>query len=183
MKKLIIKLLYFFFLTLAAVIVYFFSVYQASSYRTSFKLNQDTKYVIFGHSHAECDYNDSLINKFQNLAESGESYLYSYIKLKNVLIYNGQLDTVFIEFTNNNIGAAKDKELWSDKYINWRYPKYAPFFGLAEHFLLLTKNFRSFKESFPISIERNTELAMSSNLKKFSGLGGYVYLQRDKTDS
>ena len=69
----------------------------------NFKLEDKVKYVVFGHSHSECAFNDSLISSFKNLSEPGEAYFYTYQKLRNVILQNPEIETVFVEFTNNQV--------------------------------------------------------------------------------
>ena len=71
--------------------------------KSSFKISDNIKYVVFGHSHSECTFNDALISNFKNLSEPGEAYFYTYQKLKNVIHDNPAIESVFVEFTNNQI--------------------------------------------------------------------------------
>jgi hypothetical protein len=71
--------------------------------KAQFTLETPVENVIFGHSHPECAYNDSLIGNFKNLAQSRQSYFYSFSKIKNVHKQNPQIKNIFIEFTNNQI--------------------------------------------------------------------------------
>ena len=59
--------------------------------------------VILGHSQSECGFNDSLIEGFYNLSQSGEGYPYSYFKAKKILENNNHIDHIFIVYTNNQI--------------------------------------------------------------------------------
>ena len=52
-----------------------------------FSFKTPVKNVIFGHSHSECAYNDSLINNFKNLSQSRESYFYTFQKIKKVSFF------------------------------------------------------------------------------------------------
>src|SRR4051812_42187597 len=65
------------------------------------EIQRSSKYIILGHSHPECAFNDSLISGFSNFASSGESYFYTYFKLKNITERNRNIEAVFIEFSNN----------------------------------------------------------------------------------
>src|SRR5690554_8088243 len=70
---------------------------------SDFKLDEHPKYIVVGHSHPECAFNDSLIPELKNISHSGESYFYSYFKTKQVVQQNTSIEVVFIEFTNNQI--------------------------------------------------------------------------------
>ena len=51
----------------------------------NFKLKPQTKYLVLGHSHPECAFNDSLINNLKNLAQTGKNPVHQtqYFKLEN----------------------------------------------------------------------------------------------------
>ncbi|NBV14651.1 MAG: hypothetical protein EBS07_11370, partial [Sphingobacteriia bacterium] len=86
------------------------------------KIKSNPQILLVGHSHPECAFNDSLINNFKNLAESGESYFYTYFKLQEVLAQNPSINTVFIEYTNNQIIAEMNNWIWDDFHMSYRYP-------------------------------------------------------------
>ena len=72
-----------------------------------FRIKLNTHYIVLGHSHAECAYNDQLIENFENFSQSGESYFYTLPKIKEIVRKNPQVKTVFLEFTNNQIEKIK----------------------------------------------------------------------------
>ena len=78
----------------------------------NFKLKPQTKYLVLGHSHPECAFNDSLINNLKNLAQTGESYYYTYFKTIKVLEQNPSIEIVFVEFTNNQIYELMNNWIW-----------------------------------------------------------------------
>ena len=151
--------------------------------KANFKINPDAKYVIFGHSHSECAFNDSLITNFVNLSQSAESYFYTYQKVKKVITQNPQIEVVFIEFTNNQIDKGINRWIWLDKYMNSRYPVFLPFMDNKQHLLLLTKNFASFSNCLSISFRDNVIRIIKNDYDYTDKLGGYFYLVKDKTDS
>lgn len=151
--------------------------------KADFKLDKNIKYIVIGHSHPECAFNDSLIDNFKNLAESGESYYYSYIKTKKVIEQNPSLEVVFIEFTNNQIKASMDKWIWNDNYLNYRYPRYSPFMDISDKTLLVMNNFDGFITHSPLSAKQNLGRILSRNFKYSNNIGGYMHLDRNKTDS
>lgn len=151
--------------------------------KADFRLNRNIKYIVVGHSHPECAFNDSLIDNLKNLAESGESYFYSYIKTKKVIEQNPSLEVVFIEFTNNQIKASMDKWIWNDNYLNYRYPRYSSFMSASDKTLLLENNFDGFLTYSSLSARQNLGRILSSNFTYSNNIGGYKYLERNKTDS
>ena len=91
----------------------------------NFIINPKYTTLIIGHSHPECSMNDSIIRHSLNLAQSGESYFYSFIKLKKLLESNPNIKRVLVEFTNNCITQEMDTWTYANKYLLYRYPKYS----------------------------------------------------------
>lgn len=118
------------------------------------KIKPNTKHVIVGHSHPECAYNDSLIFGFQNISSSAESYFYSYQKLKKVIEQNPQIETVWLEYTNNNINKDMNNWIWDDKYINQKYPIYSVVLSNDEKLFLVGKNPLGFFSALSLSIKK-----------------------------
>lgn len=151
--------------------------------KASFKLKKNIKSIVFGHSHAECTFNDSLISNFKNMAQSGESYFYTYVKAKKVLEQNPQIENVFIEFSNIDITQVRDREIWSNKYINWRYPIYAPLMKPNEHLFLASKNPKAFAQAIPKTFDKEFHRILNSHYNFLPATSGYLYLEESKVDS
>lgn len=148
-----------------------------------FKLNTNTRYLVLGHSHPECAFNDSLIDDFKNLSQSGESYYYTYFKIKKIIQQNPSIETVFIEFTNNQINESMNDWIWKEKYMNYRYPKYSPFMNLSDKGILAKNNLSGYFNSTSMSLNQNLVRILNRNFDYSKSVGGYLYLERDKTDS
>ncbi len=175
--------LLFSFFTTFILIFSFNKVIEGGPY---FKIKKDTKYLVLGHSHPECAFNDSIIDNLENFGKSAESYFYTYIKLKSLIKSNRQIKTVFLEFSNFQIDDNWDSlYTWSDEMISWRYPMYSPIFEPSDLFFILKKNIKSVINSQSLSLTNNIKFLISkeTNYPKFNQWGGYLYLIRDKTDS
>lgn len=146
-----------------------------------FKLREDIKYLIVGHSHPECAFNDSLITGFQNIAQSGEPYFYAYFKAKELLKENSTVEAVFIEFTNNNITSKMDDWAYDDMFLEAQYSIYSPFMKMKDRLFLASNNTSGFINVLFLSSKTNVERAIKRNF--YYSLGGFRYLDRDKTDS
>ncbi len=133
MKKYIYRVVLFMSIFIALFVFYEFITSRYISLRADFKLKTKPKYIVLGHSHPETAFNDSLISDVFNLAQSGESYFYTFQKVKEVLNQNKSITTIFIEFTNNQINKEMDNWIWGDKYINNRYPLYSSFMNLEDN--------------------------------------------------
>lgn len=150
---------------------------------SDFKLSNNTKYLLLGHSHPECAFNDSLIDNFKNISQSGESYYYTYFKAKEIIKQNPSIETVFIEFTNNQINESMNKWIWEEKYMSYRYPKYSPFMNLSDKAILVKNNLSGYFNSTSLSFKHNFGRILTRNFDYSKSVGGYLYLERDKTDS
>src|SRR5690606_40009790 len=119
MKKFLLKISIF----LGGLFLIIFIVFGANRYLSNFRINSKDTTLIIGHSHSECAYNDSLISGVANYSDSGETYFYNYIKLRQLIKQNPQINKVLIEFTNNQIENFIDERTWEDKYIAHSFPK------------------------------------------------------------
>jgi hypothetical protein len=105
-----------------------------------FQIKSDTKIIMLGHSHAECTYDDNIIQNFENFAISGESYFYTLPKVKEIVRHNPEIKTVFLEFTNNQITQEVEKWIFEEKYLNYYYALYNPYIETEDHLRLLCLN-------------------------------------------
>lgn len=165
----------------------FFLINESTEWMVSknadFKLKSKPNYIILGHSHPACAFNDSLMPQFKNVAQAGESLYYTYLKTKKLLADNPSIEVVFIEFTNNHIEATIDDWIWEDKYINFRYPIYAPFISLKDKVWLAKQNPSSFTNAASLSLNRNIKRIIQRNYNYTETIGGYIHLDRNHNDS
>ena len=90
-----------------------FCFYECIDYLNSKKINNyissiDKKFVFVGDSHIQNGINDELINNSINFSQNGESYYFSYQKLKKVIALNKQVKTVFLGFSYHNLSSYYD---------------------------------------------------------------------------
>jgi len=149
----------------------------------NFKSPTNPKNVSFGNSHPQCALNDSLIFDFRNYSTSGETYFYTFQKLKNVLDQNPSVDNVFISFSNDYINKRRDSSVWKDDCLSQFYSTFSPFLDLEDNELILKNNFTGLLNYFSIAVRKNHEKVMGGNYNYDSDLGGYLYLNINKTDS
>lgn len=64
---------------------------------------QHKNILVIGDSNPECAVNDSIFDRAYNMSSSGDSYFYSYLKLKKVIDTNRQIDIVLIGFAPHNV--------------------------------------------------------------------------------
>jgi len=103
MRKFLIQIFLFSFSLLSVFLLVIIISNRVIDSKKIFKLPNKINYLILGHSHPECNFNDSLIDNTKNLAQSGELYFYTYLKTRKILADNKQVKAIFLEFTNNEI--------------------------------------------------------------------------------
>ena len=153
-----------------------------------FTLPKNINTAILGHSHPECAYNDSLILNFKNLAQSGEAYFYTYLKVKKLISENNQIKTILIEFESTQIDTLMDSWTWGDMHISARFTNYFPLIGYSGFYFIWQKNSSAILQYFPKSFMKSFGNNLIDNLKKKNILtdhryGGYQYITRAKVDS
>lgn len=144
-----------------------------------FKLQPNINKVVLGNSHPAGTFNDSLISNFRNLSDPGDSYFYGYLKLKELLKQNSQVDTVFVEFNPKTILAWEDSKLWKKHQI----PNYLPFFDLKDHYLLATINGLSYQQEVIKAIPTNLQRILQNQYNYVDFIGGYRHNEGSKIDS
>ncbi|MEO7314696.1 MAG: hypothetical protein ABIW47_05900 [Ginsengibacter sp.] len=153
-----------------------------------FKLTKNINTIVLGHSHPECAYNDSLITDFKNLAQSGEAYFYTYIKIKKIISKNNQIKTIFIEFEPGQIDTIMDSWTWGDEHISDGFAKYFPLLDYPEFKLLWHKNSSAILAYFPKTFIKKMwhnmlSILKNKNIESDNQFGGYNFITRAKIDS
>lgn len=184
MKAALQKLALFSAILLAMLLLAAWAARRVSGRESLYHFKASADKMIIGHSYTECGLNDSLIAHTINLSQGGESYFYSYLKLKKLLAANPQVKTVLVSYANNQIQERMDKWVWDDKYLDNNLPKYIQAMGVSDYTFLLGKN--------PTGVLR-TELTHLKNAASAAvrprdlfvdrTIGGYLYLKRNKVDS
>ncbi|MRS03577.1 hypothetical protein EG832_10215 [bacterium] len=149
-------------------------------------LNNDIEYVFTGNSAVECAVNDRLVEHSINIAESGEAYLYSYVKLKAIIETNQQISTVFIGYSFADILQEKEESwVYSDEFIVEKVQYYNYLLSPQDRMLLFSKNPGAYTKGLIKSVVNNLSTALRANPEPKSpgqliNFGGYKYLIRDK---
>jgi len=183
MKAFIKKVILFIALFFGLILVIEFSTSGIINKYANLKLESKPKYIILGHSHPECAFNDALINSCKNLAQSGESYYYTYFKVKKILAQNPSIEAIFIEYTNNQIGSNMNNWTWGDKYISNKYAKYASFISLSDQLILAQNNLKGYLYAFSYSNKQKISTLIKADYDFTNKIGGYFYLVRNETDT
>lgn len=181
MKKFIKYIIAFVFTCLSVICAIFYSTMKISKEIAEFKIEKQNKNLLMGNSHPECAFNDSLITNFENIAQSAQTNFYSYLKLKQILIQNEHIESVFIEYTNLSISKQMDNWTWGDSFLLEQLPVYLPFLNSSEIQLLYTNNSTGFSSATSKAFRYNmTNIILGRNNYK---TGGYSSLSRSINDS
>lgn len=185
MKHFLLKFSLFFFV----FVLFIFSINRWADYYVRnnrfYKLNDSVTGIIIGHSHAEGAYIDSLLPNTVNMAQSGESYFYSYIKLRKLLEANNNIRRVMIEVTNNNLEKEMDEWTFGEMYVRYRYQKYAHLLHPEELRLLFSKNPLAVTDAVAVTVKNNLDYrrVVSMPYYTYTDWGGFKKWEKSKIDS
>src|SRR5688572_3458168 len=118
---------------IACLVAWAIAVRSDKARSERFRLPADAKYLVVGHSHPECAFNDSLVPGLVNLANSGEAYIYTSIKAQKMLAENPHIKTLFIEYSNNQVNARMDEWTWGDEFMPSKVSKYGAIMSGEEY--------------------------------------------------
>lgn len=147
---------------------------------SKFSIKKNSNIALFGHSHSECAYNDTLISNLTNLSHSAESYFYTFQKVKKYMAQNPQITIVLIEFSNNQIDTKMDDWTWGYTYMSNMFPQYASFMSLADLELLAKHNSKYFMNCIGIAARTNLIKTLSFNYDYTGKIGGYFKIDSSK---
>lgn len=185
MKKILLKIGLFIGFILIILTVGIALLYNKIDHGDYYKLNKKYDNLVFGHSHTECAFNDSLINNTLNLSNSGENYFYTYFKVKKV-VENNKVKNVFISFTNNYIEFSSDTvEIWKDRYLDKWFTKYGAYMNHEDVSFLLKNNPRGLLNVQSITSKKYLTFLLKSKKSIIEDLswGAFRYSERAKLDS
>lgn len=172
MKKFLISIMAFFvvaFVVLSATD--FFLSYKIRS-NAIFKIKETTSIIVLGSSHSACSFDDRYVDNLENFSRSGESYCYTYIKLKKMLEANPGIKTIIVEFSNPFIYDSEEW-LWSDKYIQYHYITFAPFFTYEDNKILFSKHLKAFIGSYPFFVKFAIKKVLKKEYEYAYSYGGH----------
>ncbi len=185
MKKVLLKIGLFISCILVILVLGIASLYRTIDKGNYYTLNKKYDNLIFGHSHTECAFNDSLINNTLNLSNSGESLFYTYFKVKKI-VQNNKVKNVFVSFTNNYIEYTGDTvEIWKEHYLDKWYTKYGAYMDHEDVAILLKNNPRGLLNVQSITAKKYLTFLIKNKKNIIEDLtwGAYRYSKRAKLDS
>jgi len=152
-------------------------------------LSREVCYVFAGNSTIECAVDDSRIKHSVNIAQAGEAYMYTYVKLKALLSENEQVKTVFLSFSFADIMMEKEESwLFGNYFIIEKVQYYNHLLGKPEKVLLFHKNPLAYLKGVIKSVVKSAESVIMSyrrdpNSESIPNFGGYKHLIRDRLDA
>jgi hypothetical protein len=150
------------------------------------KINEEITSVFAGDSHIECAVNDSLILNSINIAQSGEAYMYTYLKIKSLLEYNNHIRTIFIGYSLQDVlKSTEERWLFLDQFVVEQVSNYNYLMGKAEKTLIFKKNPKACLKGMVDSVLKSFSFFLRSYLSddkndKIMQFGGYECTVRNK---
>lgn len=106
--------------------------------------------LIIGDSNTQCALNDSILTNCKNFSRGGHSNFYTYIKLKELLNYNKNIDTVLLSFSPHNVVSEIERDwLFDRKNMQTIMPYYISKMERPEFKCLIKNDPKNFIASFP----------------------------------
>ncbi|MCC4229947.1 hypothetical protein [Zunongwangia profunda] len=130
--KIFIKKTLTFFGLFTLLLIVFLSLRIEKTLNVRWKLSKNINTLFLGASHIQRGINDSIYIGGFNLADGSERYLFTYLKLKNLLASNSNIDSVFLEFAPTDIWLNTDSKYYSSNEMSKFLPMYFPFFSWEE---------------------------------------------------
>lgn len=145
MKKFVLRVSFFSAVITALLLAIILSVGAVMHKRPLFRIPENYSGLILGNSHTACGFDDQYLDGYLNLGRVTEAYMYTYIKLREIIKQNPQLKTVFIEFDNIQIEEGWiNKWLYTDGHTARFLPRYQAFMSNSELSLIAQKKPLSF---------------------------------------
>lgn len=119
------------------------------------------------------------------MAQSGEAYLYSYIKLRKLLEANKNIRRVMIEVTNNNLESEMDEWTFGKTYVRYHYQKYAHLLKWDELQLLVRENPKAVTDAIAITAKNNLVYLRTNHFPyyTYADWGKFKKWEESKIDS
>ena len=102
-----------------------------------YSLPENKNILVIGDSHTECAIDDRILNNAFNLSQSATCYFYTYLKTREVINHNPQIDTLIVSYSYSSLKKIKDKWLIGPENLK---------FKIRDHLFLF--NSADFKELF-----------------------------------
>ena len=103
-------------------------------------INNGINTLVIGDSHTELAINDSLLNNTLNISTPAEGYIFTYMKLRNILKNNSQIRNIMLGVSYHNFSSYYDKYIYEEE----------PYSLISQHISLMElKDLFIFLEKLP----------------------------------
>ncbi|MGK0446272.1 MAG: hypothetical protein ACJA2M_000040 [Polaribacter sp.] len=158
------------------IMSFVFFIHFIVKHKSDFTISKENDYIILGHSHPESAFNDELIGSFKNLSRSGESYFYTFQKVKEV-VPNNTVKAIFIEYSNTLILKEMDDWIWGYEKMNAYFPWHSPSMDKDDILFLHDKNPQDFSKAISTSTRKNLTRILSLDFNIDFRYGGHNKLE------
>ncbi len=183
--KLFIKKIYFLFLLIIGILTLVTVVNKLILKEVDpFVLDSNVNVLILGDSHTKFAFNDKILSNTKNFSNSADSYFYSFQKLKQIVKYNSQIDTVLMSFSKHNLDKdIETRWLFNSSHLRHRLKLYFPLLNMDDMMFLFENKPMDLLSGFfnqiyfPIYVqdgeerfggyEKNYENVLKSQIEKF----------------
>lgn len=181
--RIFLKRIFFFSLIVAGISLGLAIVNYVILSSIRFDIPSNRKILVMGDSNSQCAVDDSIFTSCKNVSSSGESYLYTFIKLRKILGSNQSLQIVMLSFSPHNI--FDNGWMFDKKHMNSFFASYYPLMRSGEWTCLLKGNPRAFMSSFGNITKRSIRNIFYSLKRKklFSAYGGYHKINRNDLET
>ena len=174
MKRFFFNSLLFLLINIFVAFVIIFIVNSNVNSNAIFRIDKAPKFIVFGNSHPQNALNEDLISNFSNNSEGGETFFYTYPKLKKIIEQNIQLTTVFIEVNCNFYSQELDRYIYEEPSMSDKFNKYSAFMSFDQHSDLLIKNPKAYLNNVIFSARKYGARIKYNNYSFYYGSGGYL---------
>tara|TARA_R110000868_G_scaffold193350_1_gene438177 strand:- start:4836 stop:5714 length:879 start_codon:yes stop_codon:yes gene_type:complete len=176
MKKFLTSIILFGLSAITLMLVLVISTAWLTKQTFDFQLPLKKNILVLGNSHPECAINDKILPDVYNLAQSGSGYFYDYLKAKEIIKNNPQIDTLIVGYSYGDIAKNMDSWIIGKDKLKFKIRNFFFLFELEDYILLLKAN--------PIEVLVNTPQTIFYNLKMkregYKYLGGFKRLDESK---
>ncbi len=187
MKKFVVSLLWFFLPIIFGLLALSFGLKKMVNNYTDFSMDSKINTLVLGHSQTEHAFKDSIIPGLKNICFGGESYYFTYQKLKIILEHNTSnknIKNIIVSFSNNQVEKPMDKWTYGEETIINFYPKYSFGTNYNDAKLLAKNDFKTFLKAEYHGMISNAKLLVSrKNIFDDRNFGGYNYIKKSQIDS
>jgi hypothetical protein len=172
----------YFFVALICIILLSFYANRIIIYKCALlSIDSNINKLVLGDSKAQCAINPSKACNLINVANSADSYFYSYIKLREIASNNPAIDTVYLSLSYYNITKyIENRWVKNSSHIQKKFPTFCCYFNLDDLYTLAKLNPSAVIQSFVSIPKYSLKLVCNvlTNKKdiKFLGIGGFEKL-------